>query len=91
MWGKSGNACRSGPSTNWLKTKCYAVDEYELLGVELEIGKPSFALMADRAVLRYVGSALVTMNRVKIRELLWKRVQDHVGMALKGMKRPATQ
>ncbi|WP_280175391.1 hypothetical protein [Mesorhizobium carmichaelinearum] len=29
---------RSGPSTNWLKAKCYSVDEYELLGVEREAG-----------------------------------------------------
>jgi ATP-dependent DNA ligase len=46
---------RSGPSTNWLKTKCYAIDEYELLGVEREAGKPAFALMADRATDKYVG------------------------------------
>ncbi|MGX9055269.1 ATP-dependent DNA ligase, partial [Mesorhizobium sp. 14Argb] len=31
---------RSGPSTNWLKAKCYSIDEYELLGVEREVGKP---------------------------------------------------
>jgi bifunctional non-homologous end joining protein LigD len=31
--------CRSGPSTNWLKAKCYAIDEYELRGVEREPGK----------------------------------------------------
>jgi bifunctional non-homologous end joining protein LigD len=27
---------RSGPSTNWLKAKCYAIGEFELLGVERE-------------------------------------------------------
>ncbi|GLQ83076.1 ATP-dependent DNA ligase [Mesorhizobium huakuii] len=50
---------RSGPSTYWLKAKCYSVDEYELLGVEREAGKPAFALMADRATGRYVGSAFI--------------------------------
>jgi bifunctional non-homologous end joining protein LigD len=39
---------RSGRSTNWLKVKSYAIDEYDLLGVEREGGKPAFALMADR-------------------------------------------
>ncbi|MDX8500799.1 hypothetical protein RFM99_20570 [Mesorhizobium sp. VK4C] len=28
--------------------KCYTIDEYELLGVEREPGKPAFALMAER-------------------------------------------
>ncbi|TPK15145.1 ATP-dependent DNA ligase [Mesorhizobium sp. B2-5-9] len=81
---------RSGPSTNWLKAKCYTVEEYELLGVEREPGKPAFALMADRETGRYVGSAFINSSRA-IRERLWKRVQEHAGPAPKGMKRPATQ
>ncbi|RWC91629.1 MAG: ATP-dependent DNA ligase [Mesorhizobium sp.] len=81
---------RSGPSTNWLKAKCYTVEEYELLGVEREPGKPAFALMADRTTGRYVGSAFINSSRA-IRERLWKRVQEHAGPAPKGMKRPATQ
>jgi len=66
------------------------LDEYELLGVEREAGKPAFALMADRATGRCVGSAFINPSRT-IRERLWKRVQEHVGAAPKGMKRPATQ
>ncbi|RRI02294.1 ATP-dependent DNA ligase [Mesorhizobium tamadayense] len=81
---------RSGPSTNWLKAKCYTIDEYELLGVEREPGKPAFALMAERGTGRYIGSAFITLNR-EMRERLWKRVQEHAGTAPKGMKRPATQ
>jgi bifunctional non-homologous end joining protein LigD len=81
---------RSGPSTNWLKIKSYAIDEYDLLGVEREMGKPAFALMADRQTGKYVGSAFINSNRA-IRERLWKRVQEHAGPAPKGMKRPATQ
>ena len=46
---------RSGKSTTWLKIKAYTIDEYELLGVECEAGKPAFALMADRNTGRYVG------------------------------------
>jgi bifunctional non-homologous end joining protein LigD len=80
---------RSGNSTAWLKTKAYSIDEYELLGVEREAGKPAFALMAERGTGRYVGSAFITLNR-ELRERLWKRVQEHAGAAPKGMKRPAT-
>ncbi|MER9654382.1 ATP-dependent DNA ligase [Mesorhizobium sp. M0152] len=81
---------RSGPSTAWLKTKAFTIDEYELLGVEREAGKPAFALMADRNTGNYVGSAFINSSRA-IRERLWKRVQEHAGPAPKGMKRPATQ
>ncbi|RWC29973.1 MAG: ATP-dependent DNA ligase [Mesorhizobium sp.] len=81
---------RSGPSTNWLKVKCYTIDEYDLLGVEREAGKPAFALMADRTTGRYVGSAFIN-SRGEIRDRLWKRVQEHAGPPPKGMKRPATQ
>ncbi|MER8964439.1 ATP-dependent DNA ligase [Mesorhizobium sp. M0808] len=81
----------SGPTTNWLKTKCYTIDEYDLLGVERERGKPAFALMAEPGTRKYVGSAFVSVNR-EMRERLWKRVQEHAGPPPKNMpKRPATQ
>ncbi|RWI14446.1 MAG: ATP-dependent DNA ligase [Mesorhizobium sp.] len=81
---------RGGPSTNWLKAKCYAVGEFELLGIEREAGKPAFALMGEIGTRKYVGSAFINSSR-EIRERLWKRVQEHAGPAPKGMKRPATQ
>ncbi|TIL87504.1 MAG: ATP-dependent DNA ligase [Mesorhizobium sp.] len=82
---------RSGPTTNWLKTKSFTESEFELLGVERERGKPAFALMADPGTRKYVGSAFVSVNR-EMRERLWKRVQEHAGPPPKGMpKRPATQ
>ncbi|MDX8454933.1 hypothetical protein RFM98_19395 [Mesorhizobium sp. VK9D] len=77
---------RSGNSTSCLKAKCYTIEEYELLGVEREPGKPAFALMAERGTGRYIGSAFITLNR-EMRERLWERVQEHVGTAPKGMKR----
>ncbi|MDX8450156.1 hypothetical protein [Mesorhizobium captivum] len=70
--------------------KCYAIDEYELLGVEREPGRPAFALMAERGTGGYVGSAFITFNR-EMRERLWQRAQEHAGPAPKGVKRPATQ
>jgi bifunctional non-homologous end joining protein LigD len=83
--------CRSGPTTNWLKTKSFTESEFELLGVERERGKPAFALMAEPGTRKYVGSAFVSVNR-EMRERLWKRVQEHAGPPPKDMpKRPATQ
>lgn len=81
---------RSGNSTAWLKTKAYTINEYDLLGVEREAGKPAFALMAERGTGRYVGSAFITLNR-EMRQRLWQRVQEAPGSPPKGMKRPATQ
>ncbi|WP_318013340.1 MULTISPECIES: hypothetical protein [unclassified Mesorhizobium] len=75
---------------NWVKAKCHTVAEYEVLGVEREPGKPAFALMADRKTGQCVGSTFTNSSRA-IRERLWKRVQEHVRPAPKGMKRPATQ
>lgn len=59
----------SGPSSNWLKAKCYTIDEFDLR----RAGKPAFALMAERGTGRYVGSAFITLNR-EMRQRLWKRV-----------------
>lgn len=79
---------RSGPSTAWLKIKSCMVEEYDLLGVEREPGKPAFALMADRTTGRYVGSAFIN-SRGAIRDRLWRRVQERAGPAPRGMKPPA--
>ncbi|ESY03113.1 ATP-dependent DNA ligase [Mesorhizobium sp. LNJC399B00] len=80
---------RSGDSTGWLKIKAYAVDEFDLIGVEREQGKAAFALMAERGTGRYVGAAFINANRA-MRERLWERVQANPGAPPKGMKRPAT-
>jgi hypothetical protein len=53
---RRGSKYRSGHSINWLKVS-YTVDEFELLGVEREAGKPAFALMGEIGTRKYVGSA----------------------------------
>jgi ATP-dependent DNA ligase len=86
-----GSRYRSGPTTNWLKTKSFTVDEFELLGVERERGKAAFALLAEPGTRDYIGSAFITLGR-DMKERLWKRVQENAGPPLEGMKkRPATQ
>ncbi|MER8522213.1 hypothetical protein NKI48_21890 [Mesorhizobium sp. M0644] len=54
---------RSGPTSNWLKTKSFTVQEYELLGVEREPGKAAFALLAEPGTGKYVGSAFISLGR----------------------------
>ncbi|QIA25514.1 MULTISPECIES: ATP-dependent DNA ligase [Mesorhizobium] len=82
---------RSGLTTNWLKTKSWTVDEFELLGVEREPGKAAFALLAEPGTGKYVGSAFISLGR-DMKERLWKRVQEHAGPPPEAMKkRPAPQ
>ncbi|RWC28147.1 MAG: ATP-dependent DNA ligase [Mesorhizobium sp.] len=69
---------RSGPTTNWLKTKSYMYSDLEILGYERERGKAAMALFADPATRRYVGTAVVTLGR-DMRDRLWQRVQDKAG------------
>ncbi|WP_084026255.1 ATP-dependent DNA ligase [Mesorhizobium sp. LNJC399B00] len=77
---------RSGRSTAWLKIKSYMVEEYDLLGVEREPGKPAFALMADRKTGQYVGSAFINSSRA-IRARLWKMAGAAMG-ELPDQRRP---
>ena len=67
-----------------LSTKSLKVDEYEVLGFELEVGKLAFAVMADPATCRYVRLGLRHFSQ-GIRERLWKRVQEHTGPATEGI------
>jgi hypothetical protein len=64
-------ARRSGPSTNWLKAKCYSVAEYELLRVS---ARRQACLRADRRQEdgEYVGSAFINSSRA-IRERITVR------------------
>ncbi|RWO23387.1 MAG: ATP-dependent DNA ligase [Mesorhizobium sp.] len=82
---------RSGPTSNWLKTKSWTVDEFELLGVEREPGKAAFALLAEPGTGKYLGTAFITLGR-DMKERLLKRVREHAGPPPEAMKkRPATQ
>lgn len=67
---------RSGPSTSWLKAKCYVEKEMDIIGVQREAGKPTMVLMADEG--RYMGGACVTVKADK-RQALWDRVAAKTG------------
>ncbi|RWM87912.1 MAG: ATP-dependent DNA ligase [Mesorhizobium sp.] len=82
---------RSGLTSDWLKTKSFTVDEFELLGVERQPGDAAFALLAQPGSGKYVGSALISLSR-DMKERLLKRVREHAGPPPEAMKkRPGTQ
>jgi DNA ligase D-like protein (predicted ligase) len=63
----------SGRTRAWLKIKSYQVSDLEVAAVLEGRGKPTMALMVDRAN-NYIGGAFIT-NR-KIKERLLARVRD---------------
>jgi DNA ligase D-like protein (predicted ligase) len=82
---------RSGPSKTWLKAKYFDEADFELLGVLREPGEAPMALMATHdAERRYVGSAIIALNR-EMRDRLWKRVETKTGPSPKGVKKPGAQ
>lgn len=66
---------RSGPSKNWLKTKCYVQGEFDVIGIERTAKGESVALLASRENGSYAGAAFVTLKRVD-RERFWRRVHS---------------
>jgi len=65
---------RSGPSKSWLKTKCYAFGEFDVLGVETTRTGEPVALLASKESGRYAGSAFVTLKRSD-RERFWRNIE----------------
>ncbi|RWE11575.1 MAG: DNA ligase [Mesorhizobium sp.] len=63
---------RSGPSEAWVKTKCWEVGDFELLGIRRELGKAPQGIMARGG--KYAGSAAVALT-MEMRERLWRRVR----------------
>lgn len=63
---------RSGRQDFWVKTKCWDVGDFELLGIKREPGKPVAAIMARGGC--YAGAAAVTLP-AGLRERLWQSVQ----------------
>ncbi|MER9236808.1 hypothetical protein NKI56_33215 [Mesorhizobium sp. M0622] len=82
---------RSDPTSNWLKTKSWTIDEFELLGVKRERGEAAFACLAEPGTGKYRGSAFITFGR-DMKDRLWKRVPEHAGPRPEAVKeRPAAE
>lgn len=63
---------RSGPFDSWVKTKCFEIGDFDLIGLQSEPGRPTMALMARDG--KYAGKALFSATR-SIKDRLWQRVQ----------------
>jgi bifunctional non-homologous end joining protein LigD len=74
----------SGRSKGWLKTKCFAEGEFDVIGVLAEPGEAPLALMASRDERKYVGGAFIALNQA-MRDRLWKRVKTKAGPPPKGI------
>ena len=70
---RQGSLYHSGTATDWVKVKCFIETDYELLGVQRELGKPTMALMGAVGSREYIGSAFVTFGR-PASESLWQMV-----------------
>jgi ATP-dependent DNA ligase len=66
---------RSGPNKNWLKTKCYTVSEFDLIGTTITSQGHHVALLEARGTGEYAGTAFINLKRDK-RELLRDRIQS---------------
>lgn len=64
---------RRGPFGSWVKTKCFEIGDFDLLGVQSEPGRPTMALMARDG--KYAGKAVISTTR-SIKDRLWQRVQQ---------------
>ncbi|WP_244661673.1 RNA ligase family protein [Mesorhizobium huakuii] len=63
---------RSGESDAWLKTKCWDIDDLDLIGVKRQTGKQTEGLFAKDG--KYVGKAVIATSRA-IKERLWQRIE----------------
>lgn len=70
---RASSPYRGGKSDAWVKTKCWEVGDFEILGIKREPGKPTAALMAREG--KYAGAAAIALTR-QAQERLWRRVQQ---------------
>ncbi|MBA1141772.1 DNA ligase [Mesorhizobium sp. CCANP35] len=69
---RRGSPYRSGESDAWVKTKCWDVDDLDLIGVKRQSGKQTEGLFARDG--KYVGKAVIATTRA-IKERLWQRIE----------------
>jgi ATP-dependent DNA ligase len=74
---KLSSRYRSGRARSWLKVKCFAEDEFVVIGTERVAGKPATALLARESEngLEYAGGAMVTLPEAE-RDRFWRAVEQ---------------
>jgi DNA ligase D-like protein (predicted ligase) len=74
---KLSSRYRSGRARSWLKVKCFAEEEFVVIGTERAAGKPATALLAREGEggLEYAGGAMVTLPEAE-RDRFWRAVEQ---------------
>ena len=62
----------SGPTRAWVKTKCFTIETFDVVGVKLADNGVPYAIMANAAG-EDVGEAIVTLTRLE-RDAFWRVV-----------------
>lgn len=65
---------KSGPSKNWLKTKCYTLTDFDMIGTATTRQGERVALLRGRDTGEYAGTAYINLRREK-REMLSARIR----------------
>ncbi len=65
---------KSGPSKNWLKTKCYTLTDFDIIGTATTRQGERVALLRARDTGEYAGTAFINLRREK-REMLSARIR----------------
>ncbi|MNU89535.1 putative DNA ligase-like protein [compost metagenome] len=65
---------KSGPSKNWLKTKCYTLTDFDMIGTATTRQGERVALLRGRDTGEYAGTAFINLKREK-REMLSARIR----------------
>jgi DNA ligase D-like protein (predicted ligase) len=65
---------KSGPNKNWLKTKCYTLTDFEMIGTATTRHGERVALLRGRDTGEYAGTAFINLKREK-REMLSERIR----------------
>jgi DNA ligase D-like protein (predicted ligase) len=65
---------KSGPSKNWLKTKCYTLTDFDMIGTATTRQGERVALLRGRDTGEYAGTAYINLKREK-REMLSARIR----------------
>lgn len=65
---------RAGPARQWLKAKCYRVDDFDVIGVGMTGRGENVAFLAFPDTDLYAGSAFVTLRRGE-KERFWRAVE----------------
>lgn len=77
---------RSGAKSGWIKTKCFVIGTFDVIGVDKTPGGAPVALLAKDGI--YVGQAFIALS-AGLRDAFWRFIElrTTVGAPIKGLRR----